>query len=577
MSFKFVWPLMMLLLGLVNVAGAQVRFEAATDAKEVLEGNFFEVRFTLYNANGSNFAPPDFRPFKVVSGPNRSLSTTSINGNVSHEMTISYTLLAEKPGQFRVNPASIKVKGKLYSTQALTVEVLKGGTTRSPGTPGQEIFLVATVSDSIVYPGQQVLLDYKIYTTKSVESYNLLKESDYEGFFVEDIKRFNPRPVREVINGIQYTSKIIKRLALFPQQTGTLEIEPMMIQIGIETGSSSRRGFFLTRDLEYQNLGSNNLKIEVRNFPGDIPEDFSGAVGKYQLSCVPAGTRLYTDNTFALKVVIKGNGDNKRVLPPDLKFPEGFEPYPSKVLSDLSQEVIGEINHVKEIEYLAVPKVPGNFTLQPTLTYFDTDASAFITLKADSLQINVLKGSGNNQADLDEIDAGVQDIHPIVLKSGISLQTQHFFAKGWVYGMAILPLVGIGFLFFQRKKKANEPGISKLEKLRKEAEKVALSRLEDAAKAMEEKNSGAFYEAISTALFGYVRHKLNLSMAELTKANARKKLEEAGADTQQLEDFQQLVNTCEMALFAGKKDEKEMAGVFEKARTWITNLETKLG
>lgn len=574
---KFAWPFLFCFAGVVFSLSAQVRFEASTDAKEVIEGNFFEVRFTLYNANGNDFSPPDFRPFTVVSGPNRSLSTTNINGNVSHEMTISYTLLAERPGTFRVNPAKIKVKGKLYSTRALTVQVLKGGNTKAPGTPGQEIFLVASLSDSVAYVGQQILLDYKIYTTKNVESYNLLRESDYEGFFVEEIKRFNPRPVREVVNGIQYTSKIIKRVALFPQQSGKLEIDPMMIQIGVETGNARRRGFFLTRNLEYMNISSQSLSAKVLGFPGEVPENFSGAVGTYELAVVSGGTRIYTNDAFSLKLIIRGNGDNKRVIPPDIEFPDAFEPYPSKVLADNVREVVGEITHVKEIEYLAVPNEPGQYAIRPGLTYFNTDSAAFVTLYADSVRVNVLQAGARSTDQLDAFTDQLKDIHPIVMEKGLSMAGQQLFVRPWVWILTIAPFFGIGFIFYNQRKKVNQPSESRLEKLRKEAEKVALGRLEQARKAKDANQPPAFYEAISVALFGYVRHKLNLSMAALTKANARKKLEEAGATGEQVASFQDLVNTCEMALFAGRSGEREMTEVFEKARQLITELETRLG
>ncbi|MEZ4983066.1 MAG: BatD family protein, partial [Saprospiraceae bacterium] len=401
MSLRFLGLSLFFFIAISTVGKGQARFEATTDAKEIVAGNFFEVRFTLYDANGSNFSPPDFRPFTVVSGPNRSISTTSINGNVSHETSISYTLLAEKPGRWRVNPASISVKGKLYSTQAITIEVIESGKQKDLGNPGQEIFLVASVSDSVAFVGQQVLLDYTIYTTKNVESYNLLKESVYEGFFVEEIKRFNPRAVREVINGIQYTSKIIKRVALFPQQTGIIEIDPMMVQIGVEIeGSRPRSSFFFRRDLQYQNLGSNGLKLEVKSLPDGAPESFSGAVGKYEVNTNMGGTDLTTDDAFMLRLIIRGNGDEKRVSPPALQFPENFEAYPPRSVRDNSQETVGEINHVKEIEYLAVAKKPGHYTIQPEFSYFDTDSLKYISLYPQPIHLNISQGNQKGGANI---------------------------------------------------------------------------------------------------------------------------------------------------------------------------------
>ena len=46
---------------------AQTTFEATTDARRVLENSYFEVTFTLSNAQGGQFSPPSFEDFLVVS------------------------------------------------------------------------------------------------------------------------------------------------------------------------------------------------------------------------------------------------------------------------------------------------------------------------------------------------------------------------------------------------------------------------------------------------------------------------------------------------------------------------------
>jgi hypothetical protein len=576
MSLRFLGLSLYFIFTFSLIGKGQIRFEATTDAREIVAGNFFEVRFTLYDANGSNFSPPDFRPFSVVSGPNRSISTTSINGNVSHETSISYTLLAEKPGRWRVNPASITVKGKLYSTRAITIEVIESGKQKDPGHPGQEIFLIASVSDSVAYVGQQVLLDYTIYTTKNVESYNLLKESVYEGFFVEEIKRFNPRAVREVINGIQYTSKIIKRVALFPQQTGVIEIDPMMVQIGVEIeGSQPRSSFFFRRDLQYQNLGSNSLKVEVKSLPEGAPESFSGAVGRYEVNTNMGGTDLTTDDAFMLRLIIRGNGDEKRVSPPTLTFPDNFETYPPRNVRDNSQETVGEINHVKEIEYLAVAKKPGHYTIHPEFTYFDTDSLRYITLYPQPIHLNISQGNQKGSGINAEI-TGLKDIHPWYPSYGTRLSLQAFFVKAWIWPVLALPLFGMLFIYFKKKKIEGGPTLSNAEKRKKEADLVAKRRLAEAEKAKSEGDSTVFYRSVSTALFGYVCHKLEIPLADLTKQNAEHKLNQAGASATHINTFMNLVKTCELALFAGQGDQGKMEETYTLASELIIDLETSL-
>ena len=86
----------LMLLGVSGALGAQVTFEAAADARRVLENSYIEVSFTLSNAQGAQFTAPTFEHFLVVSGPSRSISTSMINGAVTRTQKYTYTLKPRK-------------------------------------------------------------------------------------------------------------------------------------------------------------------------------------------------------------------------------------------------------------------------------------------------------------------------------------------------------------------------------------------------------------------------------------------------------------------------------------------------
>ncbi|MEM9820257.1 MAG: BatD family protein, partial [Bacteroidota bacterium] len=233
-----------------------VTFTASADAKQVVLGGYFEVSFTLSNANGGNFQAPSFKDFNVLGGPSQSISTTSINGQWSRTLTYSYTLQPKRVGNFAIGPATIEVKGKRLKSRSIKIGVVKGknsNATTQEDLVGQledQIFIKVEPQTLDAYVGQQVLVDYKIYTTREVESYNLLEESDYPGFYAQDVRRYNARVIREVIDGVQYSTKVLKRVALFPQQAGILDIEPMKMQVAIVAEQQPRRrSFFSTPNL----------------------------------------------------------------------------------------------------------------------------------------------------------------------------------------------------------------------------------------------------------------------------------------------------------------------------------------
>ena len=161
-----------LLLSLVlpgkSLAQEGPEFSVFVDAKEVLLSSYFEVSFTLRNGEGSDFRPPSFRDFVVVSGPSRSVSTTIVNGQVSRQISFSYSLKPRREGTFTIGQASIEVAGKALTTSPVSIRVIRG---RSGAVDREDQFFIrAEPSVTEAYIGRQISLDYKLYTTINIES-----------------------------------------------------------------------------------------------------------------------------------------------------------------------------------------------------------------------------------------------------------------------------------------------------------------------------------------------------------------------------------------------------------------------
>ncbi len=101
------------------------KFTVTVSTDSILMNNYFEVKFTLENAKGSNFEAPDFSPhFKVVSGPNHSTSMSIINGDVTQSMTITYYLEPQEIGAYYILPANVRTGDKVLETAPLEVVVI---------------------------------------------------------------------------------------------------------------------------------------------------------------------------------------------------------------------------------------------------------------------------------------------------------------------------------------------------------------------------------------------------------------------------------------------------------------------
>ena len=575
------------LLPLVAYSQGTVSFEASADAKQVVLGGYFEVSFTLNNANGSNFLPPSFNDFNILSGPSQSTSVSSYNGVWSRSLTYSYTLQPLKVGKFRIGHATITANGKAWKTKPLTIGVVKGRNSTANtheemvDQMQDQIFIQAEPNTSEAYVGEQILLDYKLYTTKDIETYNLVTESEYPGFFAQDVRRYNGKVVREVIDGVQFSTKVLKRVALFPQQAGLMTIDPMVMRLAViaDNKNQRRRSFFFTPNVNNLQVKTEAVKINIKSLPVDSSTTFTGATGHYSMNSVINRRSLTTDEAITLKMTITGDGDIKRVQSPTLSIPDSFDLYEPRIIEENSFESNGRIIGKKVIEYLLLPKETGRFEIQPAFTYFDTDSMAFVSIAPTTHHFVVSRG--NQTASRNKVSpqgtAPAEDIRFIKTDFVLHKTNGHFLGTSLFWVLSIFPLLVLGGIVVFKQIQANNNNLDMVTLKNKRARKVAQKRLTQANKHLQQNESKAFYDEVSRALFGYICDKLNIPLSELTKQNVQEKLQQLGINEVLIEEFMEVVQTCEMALFAGKDNTSGMAETYEHAIQVVSSIEQEIG
>ena len=270
----------------------QVQFYAKTDAREVLVNSYFEVQFVLENATGNNFVPPDFSPFKVVSGPFTSTNFSYVNGRRSQSKSYGYQLLASDEGSFSIGSASIEVGKNALTTNPLEIHVANRSNLDIDHKT-EDVFIQVEISDTVVYPGEQILLKYVLYSRKRIGNYNYISNTGFDGFYPQEIVT-DEKPVRRVLNGVEYVSTVLRTIALFPIQPGELYIEPMQLNVELVDRYNP---FFPSRSNRKDiPVSSEGQWIEVKTLPGDPPETFNGAIGTYSMRADIAPRQLTTDD-----------------------------------------------------------------------------------------------------------------------------------------------------------------------------------------------------------------------------------------------------------------------------------------
>ena len=369
----------------------QTSFIAVAESESIRPGNLVEVSFILKNGEGEDFTSPDFsKDFFVLSGPNRGISTVIQNGQMQREMSFSYTLQPKRNGKLTIAPARIKVGGKGMKSNALVILVTSEGKQENYD---QDFFIRAEIAQKNIYLGQQVRLDYKIYTRKEIQNYSILQESDYGGFYAADIQRMDNLVQTTNIKGKTYYTKILRSVALFPQQTGKQSISPLILQVGLlEEDPQRPSSLFFNGDVNYVNLESNILNVTVKDLPKPMPANFNGGVGNFSVSASIDKTIASTNETIYLTISILGDGDAKRIKSPDLNLPPSFQLYDTKSEEEERGENEGKKFSQKSFTYIIQPQKEGEFSFQPTFTYFYTLRDKYETKLLDPILLKISAG-----------------------------------------------------------------------------------------------------------------------------------------------------------------------------------------
>jgi len=554
-----------ILLSSFNLLGQAPKFYAETDARKVVEGSYITVSFVLENADGNNFRAPSLKDFNILSGPSKQSSMSIVNGKVSKSLTLGYSIQPKKIGRFKIGAASIQTKNGTLKSQPMTIEVVKGSNKKVDSK--EEIFIVAEVSDSMAYVGQQLILDYKLYTTLDVRSIDFLVEPEYDGFFVEQLRTKRQAFKREIINGIEYFTKTVKKLSVFPQQTGTYKIDPVPVSAGISNGKSSR-GFFFSSQLIPKRLMANGLTIKVSNTPPTtLP--FSGAIGDYKMLVSSPKRSLTTDEAIIITMQITGNGDNKAVMAPSWTPSDSLEIYDPNVLEDEVFVNSQQITHRKAFEYLLVPKVTGRYNLRPRFTYFNPDSNRYITITKKLPSINVLPGSMKTPVIEKSDQAEMAGIYPDTRFKTTGKKIHGSIPHWLLLSSIFLGSLGI-YVYGQHLEKSGkrDPLLIKKNK----AQAVAMKRLEKANTLKQSNNSKAFHEEIIVALKKYFTDKYQIKALHINKTDLISALRNEEIKDNTIDSISKIIDQSEIAIYAPSSS-AQMDSLYNEAVNVISDIE----
>ena len=567
----------------------EVTFEMKLSKPKLGINERLRVDFVM-NRDGDNFNPRDFTGFKVIMGPSQSISSSWINGVRSYSKSYSYTLAPTARGKFTIKQASIVIGGETYKSLAQDVEVTAAVDKPSDQMTADDIadenlHLVAEVSKSNPYLNEAITVIYKLYVSRniSVSNYQPLDNPTYNNFWSQDIKVNALSAQNGTYKGKPYRYVILKRVVLYPQKSGKLDIEPLSLDVTVDV-PTGRRDFFGQRMYAQTNktVSAGNRTINVKPLPLDNqPADFNGAVGDFDFSVTTSKTSLNASESLQATVEVSGKGNLKLFKLPELELPSALEVYEPEFTEGVRTTLAGMQGKVSN-QYTIVPSFRGKYPISPlSFSYFNPSTGKYATLTSDEIVINVLEGplsassnstvSPNNQKQ-SVIASGNQfnfiKLNPNLTGKGFS----YFFGSTSFYLWLLCPLLLIPIAIILRKKRDEMAGDIVGNKIRK-ANKLARKYLSAARKELGNKDS--FYVALERALHNYLKAKLKIETSEFSKDKITHLLTEKNIDDASVNSFISLLENCEAARYSPFSN-VQMQADYDKASEVISIMDKQL-
>jgi hypothetical protein len=414
-----------------------------------------------------------------------------------------------------------------------------------------------------------------------VTNYRSLDNPRYTNFWSQDIPVGRHEDENGTYQGKPYRFVVLKRVVLYPQKSGRLELEPLSLEVFVDVPTDQRDFFgrtIYTQTTKTVSAGKRTLAVKPLPEAGK-PANFGGAVGEFDFSVSTSKQQLNASESLQATVEVKGKGNLKLFQLPEPEIPSALEVYDPEYRENIQTLFSGMEGRIANT-YTIVPSYRGKYPIPSiSFSYFNPRTESYVTLESEQIDIEVLEGPLSSDAvvagstpNRSVVPLG-QQFHFIKLKPDLRpVESTPFFGSRTFYLMLLVPLMLIPILIFFFKKREAIASDELGNKI-KRANRLAKKYLSTAKRELG--NKEAFYVALEKGLHNYLKAKLKIATSEFSKEKIRDILTEKGVDQQDRDLFIELLTNCEMARYS-PFSEVQMQEDYERGSETISKLDKQL-
>ena len=349
------------------------------------------------------------------------------NFQITQSATYTYAIVPERAGEFDIPPIEVRAGSRILRTNPLRLEVRDAAIAPPPaavpslGDPrsvpqdgGLPYFGELVLSKKKAWVGEPIPAELRYYFLSNIggevgDRPNLAGE----GFTAQTLANVPKR--EQIVNGENYIVFAFQT-SITPAKSGSLEIPPAALEARLQIPGSAPPGF----DDFFRNFGgmappgmfSNAQQVAVETRPEKIevaalprqgrPDDFTGAIGKFQMEATVNPKKAGPGDPFTLRVVVSGQGNFEAMGAPVLVGDEGWRSYPPSEKFQPADAI--NYSGEKIYEFLLVARTDQTETPGLRFSYFDPASGNYQILTQAPLPIEARAGSPQDAAATTDAD-----------------------------------------------------------------------------------------------------------------------------------------------------------------------------
>ncbi|UCC11501.1 MAG: protein BatD [candidate division WOR-3 bacterium] len=556
----------LLLIPFILVA-AELNFSASVNRTQVGVNEPLTLTVTVQGENiGQVPAPqlPDLPDFTVAGrSSSQSTSIQFINGRLIQQGSITYiyTLYPKKEGTFKIGACTIAFKDETYQTQPISITVVKGTTpsqpqppsTMTPAEPGMpidaNIKLVASTDKRTVFVGEQIIVEYDLYTRVNIQGAEAEDAPSFSGFWVEPIfeaQRFDFH--QKNVDGVLYNVSVLKKSALFPVTSGSVEIPSW--GLNVQTIQQSRDFFDFFGRTKTSRISSKPITITVKPLPDvNKPASFAGGVGEFHMNAELDRTVSDAAEPINLTVSITGTGNLRLMEKPAVPSIPGVKILDPEVQDDI-QVVNDVVQGTRKFRYPLIPQTDGEHLVPAIeIAYFNPRDKKYYTIRTEQLKFTAQQtAAATALVEEDGLKVLGSDIR--FIKPDASRLTAETGPLGWgltIWYVAALIMIAAAVLYSRHQARLLTDR-AYARKTRSSA--MVRKRMKEAERHLKKNDEKAFHAVLSKVILGYIGDRYNLDVGALTKEEIVQEMRTRNIQEEHIQIFIQLLDQCDVIRFS---------------------------